>query len=330
MGWWRRWPVPVFVGVTAAILLVGGVSPLGGLIALLLGAYGLGAYRRTTVVELALLALAVGLIVARFDAGLPALPPSFVVPYVVLSLPWLVGRVLRGRQLRADAFAARAHDLERNQATASRRAVAAERARIARELHDVVAHSVSVMLVQIGAARMTAKAAPESASEALLAAAACGREAMAELRHLLDLLHDGDGEPDLAPQPGLDQVPALVRRVGEAGLPVALRVEGRPRRLPPGIELAAYRVVQEALTNALRHSGLAPTAVLIAYGDDALRLEVRGAGRGVAPALPLGWGRGLVGMRERIALYGGDLDAGPEPGSGFVVRARLPLIDDPP
>ncbi|MGN6868541.1 MAG: sensor histidine kinase [Solirubrobacteraceae bacterium] len=238
---------------------------------------------------------------------------------------------------------------------ATRRALELERARIASELHDVVTHSVSVMIVQAGAARQVLAEAPGEAREALLAVEASGRAAMTELRHLLGLLSpteapggaDGalgraDGAPgradgaataELEPQPGLAQLHTLVDRLTAAGLPIELRVGELPQDLSPGLDLAVFRVIQESLTNVLKHAGKPRTTVSLTYGDGQLVVEVADAGRPIvaaAPAVPAGARRGLIGLRERIALYGGVLDAGPRNGGGWVVRARFPIDAAPP
>jgi signal transduction histidine kinase len=226
-------------------------------------------------------------------------------------------------------------------AAATLRALDEERALIASELHDVVTHNVSVMIVQAGAARQVLAADPAEATAALLAVEASGRAAMTELRHLLGLLcpanigdvpfPDGaEAGQDLSPQPGLGQLQPLIDRLTVAGLPVGLEVGGVPRALPPGLDLAAYRVVQEALTNVLKHAGKPRTTVRIDYREADLVVEVADAGRPISAAGPAvstvpGSGRGLLGLRERIALYGGELDAGPRPGGGWLVRARLPV-----
>jgi signal transduction histidine kinase len=224
---------------------------------------------------------------------------------------------------------------------ATRRALELERARIASELHDVVTHNVSVMIVQAGAARQVLAEAPGDARAALLAVEASGRAAMTELRHLLGLLSPSDekaGIPDkpapaeLEPQPGLAQLPALVDRLAAAGLPIELRVGELPKELSPGLDLTVFRVIQESLTNVIKHAGKPATSVSLNYGDGELVVEVTDTGRPIlaaAPAVPAGAGRGLIGLRERIALYGGVLDARPRPGGGWMVRARFP-IDAPP
>jgi signal transduction histidine kinase len=216
---------------------------------------------------------------------------------------------------------------------ATRRAVELERARIASELHDVVTHNVSMMIVQAGAARQVLGSDPGQAKDAMLAVETSGRAAMTELRHLLGLLsppsddHAGTGPgDDLAPQPGLAQIDALVGRVADTGLPVTLETGSLPDGLPPGVDLAAFRVVQEALTNVIKHVGKPETSVKLDYADGDLIVEVRDAGRRIPAAGPVvaGAGRGLLGLRERVAIYGGELYAGPRPAGGWLVRARMP------
>jgi signal transduction histidine kinase len=223
--------------------------------------------------------------------------------------------------------------LEAERETATRLAVARDRARIAQELHDVVTHSVSVMVVQAGAARTVLDAAPDRAREALRSVEAGGRAALSELRHAMGLLTmagdaaepTADLAPDLAPQPGLDQLPALAGRVRDAGVPVELAVTGTPAPLPPGVDLAAYRVVQEALTNALKHAAGAAVRIDVEHRPGELRLEVSDSGGAALPAARLGGGRGLLGLRERLAVYGGSLHAGARPTGGYRVRAVIPV-----
>jgi signal transduction histidine kinase len=260
--------------------------------------------------------LVIPTLVARAFGGGPSGSIEFVVIALVVML--LVRSGIRGREERAELA-------ERERELAAREAVVEERARIARELHDVVAHNVSMMVVQAGAERRVLDGANGSTREVLQTIEEIGRGALTEMRRLVGILrHDAD-DP-LAPQPGLDDVATLVTQVREAGLPVELTIEGERRDLPVGIELSAYRIVQEALTNALKHAGDARAEVSIRYGADALELEVLddGDGRGGA-ASPTGGGHGLVGMRERVALYGGRFDASRRPGGGFAVRAKLPI-----
>ena len=265
-------------------------------------------------------ALGVALIVT-FDLALTADPKGhlhdagpFAVGTVVVML--LVRRVVGDRERRARVA-------ERERDVAAREAVVEERARIARELHDVIAHHVSIMVVQAGAERRVLGAANSSTREALETIEQIGRSALTEMRRMLGMLRDDANEP-LTPQPGLGDVPTLVGQLREAGLPVELHIDGDPRELPVGIELSAYRIVQEALTNALKHAGDARATVHIRFGTESLELEIAddGAGR---PAVARGGGQGLVGMRERVALYGGRFDASRNPSGGFAVRAVLPI-----
>jgi signal transduction histidine kinase len=235
---------------------------------------------------------------------------------VTLAVMLLVRRVLGDRERRAQ-LAERERDL------AAREAVVEERARIARELHDAIAHNVSMMVVQAGAERRVLDGDRGSTREVLETIERIGRGALTEMRRLVGMLRSDAAEP-LAPQPGLDDLPKLVAQVREAGLPVELRVDGERRELPVGIELSAYRIVQEALTNALKHAGEARAAVHVRFGANSLELEIAddGAGRAADPA---GGGHGLVGMRERVALYGGRFDAGRRASGGFSVRVLLPI-----
>jgi signal transduction histidine kinase len=238
------------------------------------------------------------------------------VPFTVVSVfaVLLVRRVVGDRERRA-ALAERERDL------AAREAVVEERARIARELHDVIAHNVSMMVVQAGAERRVVD--ESSTREVLETVEQIGRSALTEMRRLVGMLRS-DGDDLLAPQPGLDDLPTLVTQVREAGLPVELVVEGDRRTLPVGIELSGYRIVQEALTNALKHAGDARAEVRVHYRPDSLELEIVDDGN-EQPASAQGGGHGLVGMRERVALYGGRLDAGRRVNGGFAVRVLLPI-----
>lgn len=261
---------------------------------------------------------------------------------LLILLPVLVAAITVSQwRRRAAESKARLLRLQAEHQAATEAAVQQERARIASELHDVVTHNVSVMIVQAGAARQVLGQSPDQARSALLAVESSGRAAMAELRHLLGLLSPPDqtgesaadqqrADARLRPQPGLARLVTLVDRVRAAGLPVELDVSGLPRDLPPGLEVAAYRIVQEALTNVIKHAGKPRTSVVVGCQGGALVIEVADAGRSmtvvgpVAASLP-GSGRGLLGMRERAALYGGELRAGPRPVGGWLVTARLPL-----
>jgi signal transduction histidine kinase len=240
---------------------------------------------------------------------------------VLFGIGWLAGFAVRERGAQADAAEARATQAERERETVARLAVAEERARIARELHDVVAHAVSVMVLQVGAVR---HGLPETEDrEALQGVERAGRTALAEMRRLLGAMRrDGDGV-QLGPEPGLDDLGPLLEEVGRAGLPVQLRVEGERHDLSRAVDLSAYRIVQEGLTNALKHAHAAHAEVTVRYRPLELELEVRDDGRG--PTAGDGFGHGLIGIRERVTIYGGEMSAGPENGSGFVLSARLPL-----
>ena len=234
------------------------------------------------------------------------------------AVSWAIGRTLVERAQRAAHLQERADRLAREQEVA----VAGERARIARELHDVIAHSVSVMTVQAGAARLLLEEDPSRAREPLVSVEETGRQALAEMRRLLGILRAEDQPAALAPQPGVADISPLVEQLRAAGLPVDVVIDGDPRALPPGIDLVAYRVVQEALTNALKHAGAARAEVSIRYGATALEVSVVNDGHVASNG---GGGHGIVGMRERVALYGGAFEAGPRRGGGYSVRARLPL-----
>ena len=236
---------------------------------------------------------------------------------------WLAGVFVRGRR-QAAALAARNAALQRQ----AEQAVTAERARIARELHDIVAHHLSVVVLQAAGARASGRASDRTLEKIEHS----GRQALTEMRRLLGMLREPDEEPELNPQPGLGEVPALAESVRAAGLPVRLVIDGDEAALPAAVDVSAYRIVQEALTNVLKHAGCAHAEVRVCYVEDAVTIEVTDDGPGLDAADPV-WaeatqgGRGLTGMRERVALFGGDLRAGPRPDGGFTVRARLPAGD---
>ena len=244
--------------------------------------------------------------------------PSTVALFLLGAAAWAVGRALAERDRRAEELEQAAERLQSEHETA----VLVERARIAGELHDVIAHSVSVMTVQAGAARLLLEEDPARAREPLISVEETGREALGEMRRLLGMLRGAEDEAGLAPQPGMAQLVTLVEQVRSAGLPVEVAAIGRQRPLAPGVDLTAYRVVQEALTNVLKHAAGASARVRIRYGSDALELEVLNDGQAKRNGRP---GQGLVGMRQRVALYGGQLEAGPGRDGGYEVRARLPL-----
>jgi signal transduction histidine kinase len=249
---------------------------------------------------------------------------DIIFPTIFAVLMWLAGRVVRSRaELTAELHEAALVAHEQREADAAR-AVAEERRRIAREMHDVVAHSVSTMVIQAGGARRILARDPQRAIDAAELIERTGREALAEMRHLLGVLHAGEDAAVLAPQPTLQGVGALLERSRAAGLPVELTIAGEPRELSAGVDLAAYRVVQEALTNSLKHGG-GHAEVSLRYEHDEIRVAVVDRGDGAPKPRVEGGGHGLVGMRERVRVCGGELRAGPRPGGGFEIEARLPL-----
>ena len=327
----RRMPVAVLAFVLAGCLTLtafGYVPMLGPSAAYLIAIYSVASHR----------GLATSLPVGAFGLMLFIVSMALdgywfwqaVSNSVLLIGVWWIGRSLRLRRAYLDELEARARRLERAREADSRAARAEERSRIARELHDVVAHHVSVMTVQAGAARRILHRDPEAVQDALSTIEQMGRTALGEMRRLVGVLRT-EAEParsELSPQPGVHDVSGLVDQLRETGLQVQLWIEGESRSLSPGVDLAAFRLVQEALTNTLKHAGPQARAwVRIQYADRQLEIEVEDDGRGLVAGLgrPGGNGHGLVGMRERVALYGGDLRIGPRSGGGFEVRARFPL-----
>ncbi|WP_221361449.1 sensor histidine kinase [Streptomyces beigongshangae] len=252
---------------------------------------------------------------------------------VPFALAWVLGDSLRTRRAYFAQLEERAARLEREREAQAKVAVAAERARIARELHDVVAHNVSVMVVQADGAAYVLDSAPDQAKKALETISGTGRQALAEMRRLLGVLRTGEHQEsgEYVPQPDVEQLDDLIEQCRTSGLPVDFRIEGTPRPLPSGVELTAYRIVQEALTNTRKHGGPnAGASVRLVYFDDGLGLLVEDDGKGAPHELYEeggvdGQGHGLIGMRERIGMVGGTLDAGPRPGGGFRISALLPL-----
>nr|WP_317621157.1 sensor histidine kinase [Streptomyces sp. CBMA123] len=331
----RRYPLTALWTVLPGALLVrtqhGDLAYWAG-VAVIVAAYSTAAYgRRRPAVLASLLAATAALVVLFGDAYLPHFPNG-VIAVLVLVPVFAVAYELRMWRRRAEEGRERVSALEREQLAALERAVELERARIARELHDVVTHNVSMMTIQAGAARKILDTAPDKAREAMAAVESGGRAAMTELRHVMGLLtidsgsgDDPAADADLSPQPGLGRLDALVEGVRRAGLPVELTVRGQRRSVPPGVELAAYRVVQEALTNTVKHAGGADAAVSVDYAPDRLQVEVTDTGGRPTGAAATGNGRGLLGLRERLAVYGGTLHTGPRPRGGYRVTASIPL-----
>jgi signal transduction histidine kinase len=323
----RRFPfaAPVSVWVLAAALsfvdgrLVGFTTTASviGLVA----AYLLGNLRDVMQGRAGLAVVLFGAVMVMYNnpshttGGLVILPAMFLIG-------WLAGFALRERSTQAEEAEDRAARAEQERAAATRIAVAEERGRIARELHDVVAHAVSVMVLQVGAVRHRLPQSLTEDKDALTDVEKAGRAALAEMRRLLGAMHDGE-DAELAPQPGLDSLDDLVERVGRAGLPVLLQIEGDAVPLPRAVDLSAYRIVQEGLTNSLKHAQASRAEVTVRYGAEDLELEVRDDGVGTSSSD--GLGHGLVGIQERVKIYGGEMSAGAGSKGGFVLAARLPL-----
>jgi len=326
----RRFPFGVLAASVASGLAVAvlGLSPVFLGPAILVPVYTVAAYGDPRGAIAGLAAVEAAAAVVQLTPGGVGVA-TWVGNTLVLAAAWLLGHFVHDRRVYAAQLEKRTAQLEEAREELARRAVADERLRIARELHDVVAHSMSVIAVQSGVGAHVAATQPEEARKALAAIEATSRTTLNELRRLLGVLREDD-EPrgSLAPVPGLASLDTLLAQMNEAGLAVRLRVEGACPRVPAGIDLSAYRIVQEALTNVLKHVGAARAQVVIGYGDQEVTIEVTDDGRDAAAEVAAdraGTGHGLVGLRERVALLGGDLEVGPRPGGGFRVAARLPF-----
>lgn len=331
----RSFPLPVLVMTVTAVTVQVSLHHWSSFLAVgsLVAIYTVAAYRpfaeavTALVFSLALVGVCLAVIAGPVDAS------GWVSSTVTLAGATVVGRNVQMRRARLLALEDRARQAERDREREVREAVSAERQRIARELHDVVAHNISVLGVLADGGRRMLGRDPVAVDDTLATMAATSRQTLREMRHLLDVLRVDD-EPESAPdapQPGTALLPALVEQVTEAGLPVELTVTGQVRELSSGVDLSAYRIAQEALTNALKHAGPASATVRLVYGSRALVLTIADNGRG--PGTDRVGGHGLLGMRERVALYGGSLEVGPRTGGGFLVRAELPrdgdLAEDP-
>ena len=326
---WRRSHAPLVVAIVAiaSIVSVGLVEPRQAafepFLALVLAFYSVGAHteERKAVTTL-LIAIPAGVVAGVLAAHFGWSKTGNSLPTVVwITTAWIVGRIIRSWRGRAVALEHANRVLEEQRELQAQAAVAVERGRIARELHDVIAHNISMIVVQAGAAARVLEGEQPNVRRALETIETTGRETVDEMRRLLGVLRRADDGQALAPQPGLAELGALVAQVREAGLTVDLRIEGTPAPLPPGLDLSAYRIAQEGLTNALKHADAARVAVIVTYARDTVEIEIRDDGRGGVGVA--GTGHGLVGMRERVALWGGKLQVGPEHG-GWVVRASLP------
>jgi signal transduction histidine kinase len=323
LAWRRVAPLPSLMFVMAAAAAAGlavadsdevAQAPQLPFLAEILAVYSVAAHAERS-------AALIGLLVS-WAALIAGEPGDFIVMGPAWAGIWLAGRLVRAREQDARRLRELAQALERERVEEARLAVAEERTRIARELHDVVAHAMSTIVLEAGAERVNLDEGQASARKALHSIERTGREALAEMRRLVGVLRTENEEPELLPQPSLTQLDLLIEQVGGAGLPVELRLVGEPVQLAPGLDISAYRIVQEALTNVLKHGGDARAKVVVAYGDHMLEIEIVDDGRG---GTPNGGGHGIVGMRERVALFGGSLEAGGREGGGFAVRARLPL-----
>jgi signal transduction histidine kinase len=330
----RRAPLVAFVLTLAGVCAY---YPLGyevtdGTLATFVGVYTVAAYedRRKSLVGLGLLAF--GMTWYWLTRAEPFDPTTPIWIGILGLLSWGLGEYVRARRAYTADVEALAERLERARALEARQAAWQERARLARELHDVIGHTVNVMVIQAGAGRRTLAADRELAERTFQTIESTGRAALEELDRLLGILRTEEDEPELPPQPGLEQLHALAGRFEDAGLPVEITVEGDEVPLPRSLDQSAYRIIQEALTNALRHAGGTIAHVAVRYRNDRLELEVANDGR--EDRRPQnhhpGGGRGLIGIRERVALFGGDLEAGPRAGGGFVVRCRFPLTTSRP
>lgn len=338
--WRRRSPVAVLLAVMVLVDIQAiffspsvhnpGEQPtLESFLALLLGFYSVAAYaeERRGILGAAIVGVSILAIdIPRLIAGMN--PGDIIPAWVFYTTVWFIGRTIRKGRLQAARLQDLAAQLELEREEKTRTAVAEERSRISRELHDVIAHSVSVMVVQAQAAQRLLEGEQREARQALSSIETTGRQALTEMRRMLGILRRTDAELALTPQPSLKYLEALIEKVRDSGLPVELNVEGEARPLPPGVDLSAYRIVQEALTNSLKHAGPSHAKVRVNYGEDELELEISddGAGNGKGE----GSGQGLIGMRERVTLYGGVFESGKRDGGGYLVRARLPLDPERP
>ena len=323
--WRRQRPVTVAAAVLGAVGIQSAVLgldpfPVSDIAALVCAAYAVGAHAERRLVVAGLLGLALG---SALHAAV--FHPDAVITAVLggVTAPWIVGRTVRSRRLLTRELREKAARIEHARELEAQAAATSERARVARELHDVVAHNISVIAIQAAGAEGVLARDRGRAAQCAALIETVGREALVELGRLLDPLSRGDASP----QPTLARVGTLAERAREAGLPVELRVEGEPAPLPAGVDLAAYRIVQEALANTSKHSGARQAWVVVHYGDDGVEVEIADDGRGPGRSSRADTrsGHGLIGMRERVGLYGGTLNVGGRPSGGFLVRARLPV-----
>jgi signal transduction histidine kinase len=331
VAWRRRYPMlmaPLMLAfITGQELLDGDLTEntVTPMITVPLAVYSMGVLleRRPALTGFA---VTLGLAFIDVFAGAHNTVDSLVSATLVVGGPFLVGRIVNARILLAQELREKARRLEAEQGENQQLAVAEERARIAREMHDVVAHNVSVMVVQASAARRMLDHDPDRVREALASVEQTGREALGEMRRMLDVLRSEDESAALAPQPSIDELEALLQLARDAGLDVDLSVEGERRRVSSSVDLSTFRIVQEALSNTIKHAGAARASVKLRFEDDHVEVDVVDDGGGASPQELNGRaGQGLVGMRERVAMLGGRLEAGYRANGGFEVRATLPL-----
>jgi signal transduction histidine kinase len=332
----RRWPLRgmlVVLAVLFARTLIGDTSasqqPVGVMPSLILMVYGMGAFappqRSQWVLAFLVLISGANNLTKPDRLGLTQLVVSEM---IVVLVPYALGRWMRARAVQAQLDREQAERLDATRELSAQTAAFEERTRIARELHDVIAHSVSLMVIQAGGARLVMDAEPDRAEESLLSVERAGRDALAEMRGLLGALGDGRDPRALAPQPGLAEIDELLAAARESGVQADLHVDGEPASVSPALDLCAYRIVQEALTNAIKHAAPARADVRVSWQADALELEISDDGSGSGVVNGAGGGHGIAGMRERVALHGGSVDAGPRAGGGFAVRAQIPLAEE--
>jgi signal transduction histidine kinase len=326
LAWRQRRPLIVLAivmgGLAALSLAFGGSETSTAVFINVVAVYSAAAHVSNAELPVALVLIAAG--VAVHDVRDPEIAAfgDAIWNAILLGLTFLVGIGMRKRQARTRALEEEAESLRRERETLALEAVAEERRRIARELHDIISHSLGIVVLQAGAAEQVLERDPEGARAALRLIRSTGQAAIGEMGTLLELVRDGAQAPR-QPQPSLADLDALVATTRESGLPVDLAIEGQRRRLAAALELSVFRIVQEGLTNALKHAGRVPTHVVLRFHGDQLEIEV--ADEGGAEVNARGSGRGLAGMRERVAVFGGQLEAGPRPGGGWTLRAVLPV-----
>jgi signal transduction histidine kinase len=336
IAWRRRYPMTVLILTGCATVLISALNyaQSSSGIGLLVALYTVAAYTRRLRSLAALIATVVFVLLAVSTDSVPTTTLDLTATLAIMFGGWAFGRSIGIRRAYTAELEERAERLERAREADVRAVVAEERNRIARELHDVVGHHISVMTVQAAGARRTFDRDPRRSREAMAAIESTGREALTEMRRIVGVLRTGDeADRELAPLPGVSDIDRLVEQLHEAGLDVAVRIDGTPAPLAPGVDVTVYRIVQEALTNTLKHAGPTTAEVVLRYEQKELFVRVRDDGRGLAAALakPAAvngsgpTGHGLLGMRERVALYGGRLFTGPRSGGGYEVVAQIPL-----